>query len=171
MEPFTAGSAVVGFIAGVLQIAETVVEYTRNTVGANDENQTLLSEIDATNNLLKELERKAKAPQWKNTHGSMERLNGPLQRYRSALEAAQDKLRPAKTSVGKAAQQAVWHFQKGEFTEILSKISRIKSEFDTLLTLYHQTLLVWVLTAAISVKICQLEWTIISCILYRDSMV
>ena len=29
MEPFTYGSAVVGFIAGVLQIAETVVEYTQ----------------------------------------------------------------------------------------------------------------------------------------------
>jgi hypothetical protein len=98
-------------------------------------------------------------------------LDGPLQRYRSALEAAQEKLRPAKTSVGKAAQQAVWHFQKGEFAEILLKISRIKSEFAILLTLHHKILLVWVLTAAISVKICQLEWKIISCILYRGLIV
>jgi len=141
MEPFTAGSAVVGFIAGVLDIAEVVVEYTRNTVGANDEKESLLSEIDATNNLLKDLERKAKALQWENTHSSMEKLDGPLQRYRSVLEVAREKLRPAKTSVGKAAQQAVWHFQKGEFAEILLKISRIRSEFTMLLTLYHKILL------------------------------
>ena len=142
MEAFTAGSAVIGFIAGVLEIAEAVVEYTRNTVGANDEKESLLSEIDATNNLLKDLERKATASQWKNTYSSMEQLDGPLQHYQSALEVAREKLRPAKTSVGKGAQRAVWHFQKGEFSEILLKISRIKSEFAILLTLYHKILLV-----------------------------
>ena len=136
MDGFTAASAVVGFIAGVLAIAEVVVEYTRNTVGANEERDALLSEIEATNNLLKELETKAKSLQWKNTHSSMEKLDGPLQRYRSALEAAQEKLQPPKTLVGKAAKRAVWHFQKGEFAEILLKISRSKADFAALLSLY-----------------------------------
>ena len=171
MDPFTAGSTVVGFIAGILDIAEVIAEYIRNTVGANEEKEALLSEIDATNNLLKDLERKAKAPEWKSTRSSMEKLDGPLQRYRSALEAGQEKLRPAKTSVGKVAKQAVWHFQKGEFAEILLKISRSKSDFAILLTLYSKTLLVWVLTAAISAKIYQLKWKIISSRLCRGSMV
>src|SRR5271167_2543442 len=168
MDTFTAGSAVIGFIAGVLDIAEVVVEYTRNIFGANKEKEDLLLEIDATNNILKNL---AKSLQGKNTHSLMEKLDGPLQRCRSALEAAQEKLQPAETSVGKVAKRAVWHFQKGEFAEILLKISRSKSDFATLLTLYSKTLLVWVLTAAISAKIYQLKWKIISSKLCRGSMV
>jgi hypothetical protein len=112
MDVISAASAVVGLIAGVLDIAEVVYEYARNTIGANKEKKELLSEIEATNNLLKALQTKAKAPQWKNTFASMENSDGPLQRYRSALEAAQNKLRPAETSLGKAAKRAVWHFQK-----------------------------------------------------------
>jgi hypothetical protein len=136
MDAISAVSAVVGLIAGVLDIAEVVYKYARNTIGANKEKEELLSEIDATNNLLKVLQAKAKAPQWKNTLASMEKSDGPLQLYRSALEAAQNKLQPAETSLGKAAKRGMWHFQKGEFGEILSKIIRSKADFATLLNLY-----------------------------------
>jgi hypothetical protein len=136
MDGITAASTVVGLIAGVLDIAEVVYDYARNTIGANKEKEELLSEIEATNNLLTELQGKANVPQWKNTFGSMQKLDGPLQRYRSALEAAEAKLRPAKTSLGKAAKRAVWHFQKDEFAEILAKISRSKADLGTLLNLY-----------------------------------
>jgi hypothetical protein len=136
MDGITAASTVIGLIAGVIQIAEVVYEYARNTIGANKEKEDLLSEIEATNKLLKALQTKAKAPQWKNTLASMNKSDGPLQRYRSALEAARNKLRPAETSLGKAAKRAVWHFQKDEFAEILSKISRSKADFATLLNLY-----------------------------------
>jgi hypothetical protein len=136
MDLISAASAVVGLIAGVLDIAEVVYEYARNTIGANKEKEELLSEIEATNNLLKTLQAKAKAPQWKNTLASMNRSDGPLQRYRAALEEAGAKLRPAETSLGKAAKRAVWHFQKGEFAEILSKISRSKADFAILWNLY-----------------------------------
>jgi hypothetical protein len=82
------------------------------------EKEELLLEIEATNNLLKKLQEKAKAPQWK--FASMEKSDGPLQLYRGALEEAQEKLRPARTRLGKAVKRAVRHFQKGEFVEILS---------------------------------------------------
>lgn len=136
MEVLSATSAVVGLIAGVLDIAEVVYEYARNTIGANKEKDELLSEIKATNSLLKALQAKAEAPQWKNTLASMNESDGPLQRYRSALEEAEAKLRPSETALGKAAKRAVWHFQKGEFAEILSKINRSKVDFATLLNLY-----------------------------------
>jgi hypothetical protein len=123
MDVITAASTVVGLIGGVLDIAEVVYEYARNTIGANKEKEDVLSEIEATNHLLKALQAKAKAPQWNNTHSSTNESDGPLQRYRSALEEAEAKLRPAETALGKAAKRAVWHFQKGEFAEILSKIS------------------------------------------------
>jgi hypothetical protein len=136
MDVISAASAVVGFIAGVLDIAETVYGFARNTIGAHKEKEDLLSEIKATNNLLKALQAKANAPQWKTTLASMNKSDGPLQCYRSALEEAEAKLRPAETSLGKAAKRAVWHFQKGEFVEILSKISRSKADFATSLNLY-----------------------------------
>jgi hypothetical protein len=108
----------------------------RNTIGANKEKDELLSEIEATNSLLKELQAKAKALHWKNTLSSMERPDGSLHRYRVALEALQAKLVPATTSMGKAAKRAVWHFQREEIEEIISKISRCKDDIRILLNLY-----------------------------------
>jgi hypothetical protein len=135
MDAVTAASTIVGLIAGCLDVAGVVYDYARNTTGAAKEKEELLSEIEATNTLLKVLQAKAKSPQWKNTLASMENPDGILQSYQSALEAAKAMLDPAKTKLGKVAKQAVWHFQKGEFVEILSKISRSKADFATLLNL------------------------------------
>jgi hypothetical protein len=142
MDPVTAASTIVGLIAGCLDIAGTIYDYARNTTGAAKEKEDLLSEIEATNTLLKALQAKAQTPQGKNTLASMNKSDGPLQRYRSALKAAEEKLRPAETSIGKATQRAVWHFQKGEFSDILFKISRSKVDFATLLNVYLPHILV-----------------------------
>jgi hypothetical protein len=137
MDGFTAASAVVGFIAGLLDIAEVVVQYTRNTLGEKEEKQALLSEIEATNNLLKKLKAKAEGSQWlKTISTSMEESDGPFQRYQSALVTAQKKLEPSKTGADKAVERAVWHFQKGKFAEILDKITRSKADFALLLSVY-----------------------------------
>ena len=132
---------IVASIGSVIQLSEIVLEYLRNTAGANEEKKALLLEIYATNILLKELEAKAKAPEWKNTLESMQKPDGSLEMYRSALKAAEEKLQPAKNPFVKVTKRLVWHFQKGEFAEILAKIARSKSTFDTLLNLYVQTFL------------------------------
>ena len=137
-------SLYVGIVAGIgtlIQLSEIVLEYLRNTAGANEEKKNLLLEISATNILLKELEGKAKVPELKNTLESMQRPDGPLEMYRSALKAAEEKLQPAKNPFIKVTKRLVWHFRKGEFAEILAKITRSKSDFVTLLTLYLQTCL------------------------------
>jgi hypothetical protein len=138
MDPVTAASTIVGLIAGCIDIAGVVYDYARNTAGAAVEKDELLSEIESTNKLLKAIQVKleTKAPQWKNTLDSMHQKDGPLEHYRSALEAAKLKLEPSKTKVGKVVQQAVWHFRKDEFAEILSKIGRSRGDFAALLTVY-----------------------------------
>lgn len=131
MDGFTGASAVVGFIAVVLDIATVVVEYTRNMLGEKEEKQALPLEIEATNSLLKRLKANAEGSQWlKITNTSMEELDGPFRRYQS-LEVARKKL---ESGAGKAVKRARWHFQKGEFTEILDKITRSKAEFALLLS-------------------------------------
>lgn len=89
-----------------------------------------------TNILLKELERKANAPEWEKTLESMQKPDSPLELYRSVLKSAEEKLEASKNPFGKVTEPFVWYFQKGEFTLILAKIGRSKSTFDTLLNLY-----------------------------------
>ena len=126
---------IVASIGSIIQFSEIVLGYVRNTAGANEEKMSLLLEISATNILLKELEGKAKAPEWKKTLESMQKLDGPLEIYTSALKSAEEKLQPSKNPFAKVTNRLVWHFQKGEFADILSKINRSKSDFSTLLNL------------------------------------
>ncbi len=129
----------VGIVAGIgslIQLSETVLSYIRKTAGANEEKKALLLEISATNILLRELERKAKAPEWEKTLESLQKPDGPLEMYRSALKSAEEKLEPSKNPFAKVTKRFVWYFQKGEFTEILAKIGRSKATFDTMFNLY-----------------------------------
>jgi DNA-binding transcriptional regulator YdaS (Cro superfamily) len=131
-------SLVVGIASAfvtLIQLSETVLEYARKTARANDEKKALLTEIASANVLLNELKGKAGAPEWKKTFESMRRADGPLEMYKSALEAAAEKLQPSKNPFVKVTKRLVWYFKRGEFVEILSKISWSKSEFDTLLNL------------------------------------
>jgi hypothetical protein len=125
-------TGIVSSIGTLLQLSEIVVEYIRITVGANDEKKALLLEITETSILLKELEGKANAPEWKKTLESVQKPDGPLERYRSALKDVENKLQPSKNRFAKVTKQFVWYFQKGEFTEILAKIGRSKADFSTL---------------------------------------
>ena len=127
-------------IGSLIQFSETIFEYIRKTTGANDEKKALLLEISATNILLKELERKVKAPEWEKTLESLQKPDGPLELYRSALKSAEEKLEASKHRFTRVTQRFVWYFQKDEFTEILAKIGRSKSTFDTILNLYPCTL-------------------------------
>jgi hypothetical protein len=133
------GEAVVGLVASIgaaIEYSHVVLEYIRNTVDANEEKEALRLEITSTNILLEDLKRKAKASEMKNTLDSMERPDGPLAMYRSALKMAEERLRPGKYPLVQFKERLAWHFQKGEFAEILNKIKRSKSAFDTLLNLY-----------------------------------
>jgi hypothetical protein len=123
---------IVTSIGSLIKSSELVLGYIRNTAGANEERKDLLREISATKDLLKDLEEKTKAPEWKKTHESTQKLGGHLELYRSALKSAEEKLQPSKNLFVK---RLVWHFQKGEFAEILSKIVRSKLDFNTLLNL------------------------------------
>jgi hypothetical protein len=125
----------VASIGSIIEFSEVVLEYIRNTAGANEEKKALLLEIMSTNTLLRELEGKAKAPEWRNTLESMQKPDGPLVQYRLALNGAAEKLQPSKNPFVKVTKRFVWHFQKGEFSEILGKIGRSKAAFDTLLSL------------------------------------
>jgi hypothetical protein len=127
---------IVASIGTLIQLSETVFEYIRKTSGANEEKKALLLEISATNILLRELERKAKAPEWEKTLKSLQKPDGPLELYRSALKSAEEKLEPSKNPFAKVTERFVWYFQKGEFTEILAKIGRSKAIFDTIFNLY-----------------------------------
>lgn len=127
---------IVASIGTLIQLSETVFEYIRKTSCANEEQKALLLEISATNILLRELERKAKAPEWEKTLKSLQKPDGPLELYRSALKSAEEKLEPSKYPFAKVTERFVWYFQKGEFNEILAKIGRSKANFDTILNVY-----------------------------------
>jgi len=126
---------IVSSIGAIIELSESVVGYLRNTVRATEEREKLVADIMATTALLKKLREKADSPQWKNTHESMETVNGPLKRLESALKALEAKGQPAKNMFRKVTKRLVWHFEKGEYAEILSNIQSSKLDFMTALGL------------------------------------
>jgi predicted nuclease with TOPRIM domain len=126
----------VSSIGAIIELSESVVGYLRNTVRATEEREKLVADIVATTALLKKLREKADSPQWKSTRESMETVDGPLKRLESALKAVEGKVQPAKNRFRKVTKRLVWHFEKGEYAEILSNIQSSKLDFMTALGLY-----------------------------------
>jgi hypothetical protein len=127
---------IVSSIGTIIALSETVVGYLRNTVHATEEKKKLVADIVATSALLKRLQDKANSPEWKHTRESMEAADGPLKRLESALKLVEAKAQPAKNRFSKVTKRLIWHFDKGEYAEILSKIRSSKLDFMTALGLY-----------------------------------
>lgn len=128
-------TGIVASIGTILQLSKEVAEYIRNTVGANEQRRELLRDITAVDALLRELERKAKLPEWKNTLKSIQGSDSPLALLESALVELQKKLQRPDNRFKRVTKRLVWHFQKEEYEEILSKIERSKSTLSILLNL------------------------------------
>ena len=135
-EPLSLYVGIVASIGGIIRLSETVVEYLRNTARATEEKEKLLTEIVATSALLEKLREKAGSPEWKHTRESMEAADGSLKRLESALRALEAKAQPEKNRFRKVTKRLIWHFDKGEYAEILSKIESSKSNFMIALGLY-----------------------------------
>jgi hypothetical protein len=128
-------TGIVASVATLLQLSKAVAEYIRNTVGANEQRRELLRDITAVDALLKELERKAKLPEWKNTLKTIQIPDSPLELLESALLELQKKLQQPDNRFKRVTKRLVWHFQKEEYEEILSKIERSKATLSILLNL------------------------------------
>jgi hypothetical protein len=132
----------VGFVASVgtlIQLSEIVVEYLRNTAGAKEEKKKLITEIVSTRALLDELRGKAKPPTWNNTVEMMERPDGPLQVLESVLKKLEAKAKPSNNRFVKVTSRFIFHFEKGEYEEVLREIGTSKANFMMVLGLYCNT--------------------------------
>jgi hypothetical protein len=127
---------IVSSIGAIIALSESVVGYLRNTARATEEKEKLLADIVATTALLKKLQEKAGSPEWKNTRESMEAADGPLKRLESALKVLEAKAQPSKNRFRNVTKRLIWHFDKGEYAEILSSIQSSKLDFTTALGLY-----------------------------------
>jgi hypothetical protein len=115
-------TGIVASVGTLLQLSKEVAEYIRNTVGANEERRELFQDITAVDALLKELERKAKQPEWKNMLKTIQSPGSPLTLIQSALMELRKKLQHPDNRFKRVTKRLDWHFQKEEYEEILSKL-------------------------------------------------
>jgi hypothetical protein len=132
---------IVASIGTLLQLSEIVIEYIRNTAGAENEMKELLIEVTATRKLLAQLQEAAKAPEWKNTVESLEEAGGPLDVLKSSLKELETKATNSKKGFKNITKRLIWHFEKGELESILAKIERGNSRLNTALNLYSLCIL------------------------------
>jgi len=128
----------VGLVASIgtlIQLSGIVVEYLRNTAGAPEQKRKLLNEIVSTTAILDDLQRKAQSPEWSNTLDLLQQPKGPLELFKSALQTLENKAKPSNNRFMKVTKRFIFHFEKGEYEEILAKIERSKSNFMIVLGL------------------------------------
>jgi hypothetical protein len=133
---------IVASIGGLLQLSEVIIEYLRNTMGAKEQMNKLITEIIATKVLLEELRDTAKEPEWSNTLESLEKPGGPLELLRSSLEELDKKAKLSRSQLNKITKRLVWQFDRGEYEEILSRIERSKALLSLALQMYMLSLMV-----------------------------
>lgn len=129
MDPLSISASIVA----VLQLTGTIIQYLNTVKGAPKDRQRILLELCNVNGTLYILEERASQAQqgdaWSSTLLSLNKPNGPVEQFKTALERLENKLAPAKgwSKVGKAI---VWPFQKEEIKEILNVIERQKTFFN-----------------------------------------
>jgi len=134
-DPASAVLGIITSITALLELLKNVTKFIREIREEDQQKRDLLKEIVATGQVLQELERKAKSPEWENTVRSMNRSDGPLDLLKSALETLKVKLRPGDTPLANFTNRILWYFEKGEYEEILSKIERGKATLSLILDL------------------------------------
>jgi len=128
----------VGLVASIgtlIQLSGIVAEYLRNMAGAPEQKRKLLNEIVSTTTILDDLQRKAQSPEWSNTLDLLQQPKGPLELFKSALQALENKTKPSNNRFMKVTKRFIFHFEKGEYEEIFAKIERSKSNFMIVLGL------------------------------------
>ena len=95
--------------------------------GALKDRQRILSELYNVSSTLLVLEEQASQVQqgdvWSSTLLSLNRLNGPIEQFKTALEHLEKKLAPVE-GWRKLGKKIAWPFQKEEIEEILSVLER-----------------------------------------------
>jgi hypothetical protein len=135
-EVFGLYTGIVASVGGLLQLSEVIIEYLRNTMGAKEQMNKLITEIMATKILLEELRDTAKAPEWSNTLESLEKPGSPLELLRSSLEELDKKAKVSGSQMNKITKRLVWQFDRVEYEEILSRIERSKALLSLALQMY-----------------------------------
>ena len=128
----------VGLAASIntlLQLSKEVVEYIGNTSGASKQKEELVKEITATASLLNDLEKRVKSDKWRHKIDSLEGFDRPLELFRTVLTTLESKIKSSRNSFISISKRIIWHFEKGEYETILSKIERSKSSLSIALQL------------------------------------
>jgi NACHT domain len=119
-------------ITAVLKLTTTVLQYLHDAKGAFSECDRLYDEVNSASAFLVGLQamvdRAAGGETWLATTRLLGGANGPLEKFRSALELLSKRLKPV-VGIRKAGTVLMWPFRKGEILEILNAVERQKTSF------------------------------------------
>lgn len=137
MDPLSISASVIA----LLQLTATVVSFLNDIKSASKDQRQCAVEASNVFALLTNLKyRLEDASQltdpWYNTVRALAIQNGPLDQYKAALERLLAKATP-KTGSRKITSTLLWTFNKGEATEILERIERLKSLIMIALEMDH----------------------------------
>ncbi len=129
MDPLSVSASIIT----VLQLIGTVIQYLNTVKGALNDRQRILLELCAVNETLYILKEQASQAQqgdiWSSTLLSLNKPNGPIVQFKTALERLEKKLAPAE-GLRKVGKAIAWPFQKEDIKEILNVIERQKTLFN-----------------------------------------
>ena len=129
MDPLTISASIIA----LMQLSSAVIGYLSDVKDSHKEQQKILLEICDTIpmlNILKDQGQKAEdGDEWSSTLLLLSAADGPIQRFREALEWLEHKLAPVK-GVKKVGKAIMWPFKKNEIQGILSTIERQKLLFS-----------------------------------------
>ena len=129
MDPLSVSASIIA----VLQLTGTVIQYLNTVTGALKDRQRILLELCNVSDTLYILEEQAGQAQqgdiWSSTLLSLNKPNGPIEHFKTALERLETKLAPAR-GLRKVGKAIAWPFQQEEIKEILNITERQMTLFN-----------------------------------------
>jgi hypothetical protein len=120
-----------GFVAGIgglIELANTVVEYIGDVKDAKDDRRRLRDEIVHTTTLLIRLRDEAKSGHCgDNISSAFDTPEKPLDEFKAVLDRLAIKLKPSNSTLRNVAVSLNYHFTKDKVKEMMAAMERLKS--------------------------------------------
>ena len=121
-------------IITILQLTGTVAQHLTTVRNAGEDRDTLLLELCNVTATLSMLEEQASQAQqgdvWSSGLLSLDKPNGPIEQFKTALERLEHKLAPPEGWSSKVVKAIAWPILKKEIKELLNVIERHKTFFN-----------------------------------------
>jgi Zn-dependent oligopeptidase len=130
---------ITGTISSTLKLSYEVIKYLKKVKKGDKERNRVMEALQATNEILSELEAKVQEPGWDRILESLRKADGTLQKLKKLVEDLKSKIcvTDDKNWFRRTKTKMLWPFTQADVSQMVAALESIKSALSLALEVRH----------------------------------